>query len=937
MPNLALKRNQLYGDGSNGDVTITADHTLTSDMYYRSLTVSPSKKLNANGYRVFVKETLTLNGTIRNNGTDGTPGSSWNGGSGGAGGAAGTLGGGSAGTGGPSGSFDAGSQASAPGARTCEATGHGGGGGGGGVGLNGGGGGSSAVAATVAKMDAKSPHLLYGTTTVQGGVGGRGGSSGGGDGAGNNGGGAGGGGGGGGIVAIFASKIEFGANGRIEAQGGAGGAGGTVSATGGDPAGGGGGGGGGAGGFVYLTYDFLLAAEGKISVAGGAGGSGGNGTQGGGAGGAGTNGTDGAIFKITSDGFVAASDWGAIPGTGLDMTVSIKDAIAAVPDGGTLYVAPGTYALSDRLTIDHPINVWAYGAVFDFGTTDLSGADSNDYAVRWGSVDPQNHKSLSFRGLTIKRFASGTDASTRLYKGFSWFCLVSCVVENCQAENFEAGHFLQGSRVFAKGSMLTCYTSLVAKDCKKGILIASQREIPGQGADRSWVNDNTFTGGRLWLAAITNGAGCRAISIEADGFIPNNNRFYGVDVEGIWERKIYCEGQENFFNACRYEVDSAHTAYIEFSPGDNGGNAISNTVAWGQGLPAARLIVGVQEALSEAEFATHDKWSASGGFSFTAGAQYTHVAGTSTLTQTRENQNQVTPVQGDRGYTFRYTITNSTGSCSASITTGISTANMALDLTNGAHLLYLTTKSIPGDFVISVTSNSGGFTIDDVSLQLSGQLSAGDFVDTAKWAVAGGFAIASGTAQYTHGGGGTGSLTQTRANQNPASKVQGKRTYVFTYTISGASGSCAAEITTAIAKDEPVALEITNGTHTASFTTRSDPGDFVISATSSSGGFTIDNVSLDLSGVAVRNQRIDVGTADFTTATLTGGAIVASGSATGVADAITFTNVSYHNLGAGTGSIHILGDTPRWNDGFIRILIGMTPYYIPVWSDIEGD
>lgn len=63
-----------YGDGSDGDVTISVDTTLTRDMFYNNLTVNTGINLNSGGYRIFVKDTLTMSGTakISRNGGNGT-------------------------------------------------------------------------------------------------------------------------------------------------------------------------------------------------------------------------------------------------------------------------------------------------------------------------------------------------------------------------------------------------------------------------------------------------------------------------------------------------------------------------------------------------------------------------------------------------------------------------------------------------------------------------------------------------------------------------------------------------------------------------------------------------------------------------------------------------------------------------------------------------
>ncbi len=54
----------IFGSGEDGSVQISANTTLTSDMYYLDLTVDATKTLNTAGYRVFVQRNLYLYGTI---------------------------------------------------------------------------------------------------------------------------------------------------------------------------------------------------------------------------------------------------------------------------------------------------------------------------------------------------------------------------------------------------------------------------------------------------------------------------------------------------------------------------------------------------------------------------------------------------------------------------------------------------------------------------------------------------------------------------------------------------------------------------------------------------------------------------------------------------------------------------------------------------------
>jgi len=59
------------GDGSDGSSTLNASTSLTRDTYYSNLTVATGVVLNTANYRIFVSGTLTVNGTISNNGNNG--------------------------------------------------------------------------------------------------------------------------------------------------------------------------------------------------------------------------------------------------------------------------------------------------------------------------------------------------------------------------------------------------------------------------------------------------------------------------------------------------------------------------------------------------------------------------------------------------------------------------------------------------------------------------------------------------------------------------------------------------------------------------------------------------------------------------------------------------------------------------------------------------
>ena len=49
-----------FGDGSDGDVTISGSVTLTRDMFYNNLTIGSGAALDTDGYKIFVKGVLDL-------------------------------------------------------------------------------------------------------------------------------------------------------------------------------------------------------------------------------------------------------------------------------------------------------------------------------------------------------------------------------------------------------------------------------------------------------------------------------------------------------------------------------------------------------------------------------------------------------------------------------------------------------------------------------------------------------------------------------------------------------------------------------------------------------------------------------------------------------------------------------------------------------------
>lgn len=122
------------------------------------------------------------------------------------------------------------------------------------------------------------------------------------------------------------------------------------------------------------------------------------------------------------------------------------------------------------------------------------------------------------------------------------------------------------------------------------------------------------------------------------------------------------------------------------------------------------------ESLNEIAFTTHANWDVTGDFTDNTGAAvYLDNTGVGTLTQTSVNM-AIAPVASS-WYKFTYTISASTGDCAATVTTAFAREATALNLTAGTNTTYIFSAAAPGNFVISATSTTGGFTMDNVTLK----------------------------------------------------------------------------------------------------------------------------------------------------------------------------------------------------------------------------
>ena len=283
MSTYSFYTSRFFGDGVDGNVTLSSGVTTTPvrDMYYNNLTVPSGATLSTANYRIHVKGTCTVSGTIScvgGNAVSNTAGAplAW-----------GTLiGGTTGGIGSPSGSAGTNTVG------TAIVNSYGGSGGAScpGTGSTKAGGNATAPSASMGSYKSL-PSLLTGvlfgaggTSTgtarcIGGGAGGGGGDNGGGGTPAGGGGGA-----GGGFVMLLANSIVF-SGGNISANGGAGASAGLTTGS-------AGGGGGGGGGVVFMVYQTVTGTV-SVTASGGAGGI----TSGGIAAQNGTSGSNGTVIQ----------------------------------------------------------------------------------------------------------------------------------------------------------------------------------------------------------------------------------------------------------------------------------------------------------------------------------------------------------------------------------------------------------------------------------------------------------------------------------------------------------------------------------------------------------------------------------------------------------------------------------------------------------------
>jgi hypothetical protein len=179
--------------------------------------------------------------------------------------------------------------------------------------------------------------------------------------------------------------------------------------------------------------------------------------------------------------------YGAVGNGTTDDTTAIRNAIAAVPDGGTLFIPTGKFRITDTIHINRAISILGSGA---------------------GSAIWVDMNSTTKTGVVIGYLApveGGTDsvAQNQSYRNFGIFgptgsCRHGLVVVHCHRSRFENVHVKPGSSqhaVVLGGCLLTHFNFIVQNNAfygypagtgtwqGAGILVADLRSFPGSGSN----------------------------------------------------------------------------------------------------------------------------------------------------------------------------------------------------------------------------------------------------------------------------------------------------------------------------------------------------------------------------------------------------------------------------------------------------------------------
>ena len=278
-----------------------------------------------------------------------------------------------------------------------------------------------------------------------------------------------------------------------------------------------------------------------------------------------------AFYNSVLATFYPASLHGVFPNTPVNMTTRIQEAFDSAPLGSTVFFQPGVYIVTpNALQLSRNVSLWAYGAVFDIGTTAIGATESGIVIGNTKSSGAaEKIRKQSFRGLWVKRSPAGTTTTDATGIGIKYQGLYECDIADMIATSFAKGHLFTGSYNTTDGESGLAYCNsfnLHTFECRYAIRLEPGDAVAGPPKS-GWCNGNRWFGGRL-TNSFTNAPGALDGAVHSTGvYIQwqtaggsaeahecNDNHFYGVNFENSWGRKIYNEGRYNTFHACRYET-----------------------------------------------------------------------------------------------------------------------------------------------------------------------------------------------------------------------------------------------------------------------------------------------------------------------------------------------------------------------------------------------
>ena len=258
-------------------------------------------------------------------------------------------------------------------------------------------------------------------------------------------------------------------------------------------------------------------------------------------------------------------DYGAAGDGVTDDTAAIQAACDAAADGA-VYFAAGTYLISSKVTIKG--NCDGRDA-----TILVSGQPAIAVEVSTGSSTNPTDKLVS-RVLFLPNI-NGDKTGTGWAGQGTGLRLV-----NAQYSEIH----LQDIRDFSIGVLLASYSQNTAyNNVFIGALWNNKVNLQfTPGNTDAATNENCFYGGSLGHSTSEGEevSGPRQVLMSAATNLVNNNRFYGVSLEGNcpeyhWE----CHGQQNFFIGCRWETSGGIFPKVLY----DGASVVGNVVLYGYG------------------------------------------------------------------------------------------------------------------------------------------------------------------------------------------------------------------------------------------------------------------------------------------------------------------------------------------------------------------